>query len=908
MSMNDFRLFEATPGLRILLRPDAPTYTIVAVTNDYLKLLGVPRSVVVGKGHLDCFKEAPRQQFIGEEKLEESFEYVIREKTAHEIPVQRFDLPGNNGSLILKQWKLMNVPVLNEAGAVEYIIHTIVDITDGLKADIEVASLPGMEKAYRFFMNAPVIIGYLRGDDYVIELANEGLLRVWDRSGDVIGKPLFSAIPELEKQGVRKLLDDVRRTGTPFFAYEYPLTFHRAGKSETLYFDFVYQPLYENEGDKIASGVISVGHEVTQQVQARHKFRNVLDQANDPIVILMGREMILDVANEALYTVWGVDRSAIGKSFVQLFPELVEQGFLHILQSVYDTGLPFQGYETPAYFYDTEGVRRTFYVNFKCQPYREPSGVISGVLLLGSNVTAQVLAKRELEASQRKWRDIANAMPVIVWTANADGSLLFFNDQWYQFTGLSEKESVGLGWTTVLHPDDQEKCLKAWDEARAAARLYELEVRYRRREGDYRWVLSRGLPIREHGKVVAWYGTSTDIHERKKLEANLEDMVRERTRELEEKNRLLDNILRHSSNGISVSELIFDESGNVVDAITILANDAAVTSSGIPRDIYLTKTATELAPGIIESPYGQACIKTQQTGEPSVMQYFLDLTSRWLELTISKMDDQHLIHIFTDITPIKNAQLQLEKSIEDLRYANTNLEEFAYAASHDLKEPVRKVQFFANRLKEDLNEKLDHKQQKLFERLENSAARMLKLIDDLLEYSQSAKGSSEHVEISLMDQMQIVLEDLDLEVAQKGATISFENLPSIRGNKRQIHQLFQNLISNALKYSKPETPPEIVIASQQVSGKDVLKDLPPEALDTMYFMITVSDNGIGFEPRFADVIFNVFTRLHSDPRYRGTGIGLAIVKKVVESHHGHIWAEGVPDKGSTFTILLPVLN
>jgi signal transduction histidine kinase len=120
--------------------------------------------------------------------------------------------------------------------------------------------------------------------------------------------------------------------------------------------------------------------------------------------------------------------------------------------------------------------------------------------------------------------------------------------------------------------------------------------------------------------------------------------------------------------------------------------------------------------------------------------------------------------------------------------------------------------------------------------------------------------------------------------------------------------LFQNLISNALKYSKPETPPEIVIASQQVSGKDVLKDLPPEALDTMYFMITVSDNGIGFEPRFADVIFNVFTRLHSDPRYRGTGIGLAIVKKVVESHHGHIWAEGVPDKGSTFTILLPVLN
>ena len=906
--MNDFRLFEATPGLRIVVCPDAPTYTIVAVTNDFLKLLGVSRNAVVGKGHLDCFKGTSRQQFIGMEKLEESFQYVIREKTTHEIPVQRFDLPEKNGSLILKHWRLMNVPVLNDAGAVEYIIHTIVDVTDELKADVEVASLPGMEKAYRFFMNAPVIIGYLRGDDYVIELANEGLLRVWNKTGEVIGKPLFSAMPELEKQGIRKLLDDVRHTGKPFFAYEYPLTFHREGKSETLYFDFVYQPLYENEGDEIASGVISVGHEVTQQVQARHKFKNVLDQANDPIVILVGREMILDVANEALYNSWKVDRSAIGKSFVQLFPELVDQGFLHILQSVYDTGVPFHGYETRAYFYDPKGVKRTFYVNFKCQPYREPTGLISGVLLLGSDVTAQVLAKRELEASQRKWRDIANSMPVIVWTANADGSLQFFNDQWYRFTGLSEEQSVGYGWTSVLHPEDYDTCLKAWEEATATARLYELELRYKRKEGDYRWVLARGLPVKEHGKVVAWYGTSTDIHERKQLEAHLEEMVHERTIELEEKNRLLDNILKHSSNGISVSELIFDESGNIVDAITILANDAAVTSSGLPRDIYLTKRATELDPGIIESPYGQACIRTQQTGEPSVMQYFFEFTSRWLELTISKMDDQHLIHIFTDITPIKNAQLQLEKSIEDLRYANTNLEEFAYAASHDLKEPVRKIQFFANRLKEDLIEKLDLKQQKLFERLENSAARMLKLIDDLLEYSQAAKGTSEHVEISLMDQIQIVLDDLDLEIAQKRATISFQNLPTIRGNKRQIHQLFQNLISNALKYSKPDTSPEILIASKRVRGKEVLKDLPPEALERTYFMITVSDNGIGFESRFADTIFNVFTRLHSDPRYRGTGIGLAIVKKVVASHEGFIWAEGVPDKGSTFTILLPDLN
>lgn len=205
-------------------------------------------------------------------------------------------------------------------------------------------------------------------------------------------------------------------------------------------------------------------------------------------------------------------------------------------------------------------------------------------------------------------------------------------------------------------------------------------------------------------------------------------------------------------------------------------------------------------------------------------------------------------------------------------------------------------------------DKLDVQQQRSFERLESSAARMLKLIDDLLEYSQAGRGASQHEDISLTDAIKAVLEDLDLEISRKRAKVTFQSLPAITGNKRQVHQLFQNLISNALKYSKPDCPPEISITSKRVRGKDVMKDLPPEAGEKMFFVIRVSDNGIGFEPRFADSIFHVFMRVHSDPQYRGSGIGLAIVKKVVDSHQGYIWAESLPDKGSTFTILFPDVN
>jgi signal transduction histidine kinase len=400
-------------------------------------------------------------------------------------------------------------------------------------------------------------------------------------------------------------------------------------------------------------------------------------------------------------------------------------------------------------------------------------------------------------------------------------------------------------------------------------------------------------------------GTKKDITEEKRAAQVLEQKIEDRTRELEAQKSLLNNILTNSSNGISVTEMIRDETGNIIDARTILANAAAVNYIGLPKDIFLSKTAVELDPNILSSSYGQTCLNTLRTGEPALSQYFMELTGRWQELTISKMDEDHLIHIFTDITPIKEAQLQLERTVEELRRSNTNLEEFAYAASHDLKEPVRKVHFFSEKIRSTLHDRMTEQEKQSFDRMELAAKRMNSLIDDLLSYSQISIRPRTFEAVNMNQMIELVLQDLDLEIEGSGATVTVDNLFTIQGHHRQLQQAFQNLIGNALKYRKPDVAPQIKVRYSKVKGHETALHLAVEEGRKTFYCITIQDNGIGFEQQDAERIFNVFTRLHGNAEYRGTGIGLSIVRKVVENHNGYIWAESTPGEGATFNVLLP---
>jgi PAS domain S-box-containing protein len=499
-------------------------------------------------------------------------------------------------------------------------------------------------------------------------------------------------------------------------------------------------------------------------------------------------------------------------------------------------------------------------------------------------------------------------MPQIIWATKPDGYHEFYNKQWYDYTGLSYEQSKDTGWNNVVHPEDQQRAWEVWKKSLKTGEPYEIEYRFKRYDGEYHWFLGRALPLRDDaGNILKWYGTCTDIDEQKKASELLEQKVKERTHELENQKNLLDNILKNSSNGISVTEMIRDEQGVIYDAKTILANESAVKYVGLPKEIYLTKTAVELVPGIIDSPYGQTCINTLTTGEPALIQYYLDIAGRWLELTLSKMDDNRLIHIFTDVTSVKESQLQLERTINELKRSNANLEEFAYAASHDLKEPIRKIRTFSERIKNKLEGRLLDEDQHYFQRMDKASERMQLLIDDLLEYSHVSTANNYSDDIDLKKKVMQVLEDIEVAVTEKDAKIVVGALPVIKGHRRQLQQLFQNLITNALKFSKPGVSPEIHISSSVVTGEDISAfELVEDTKNKLYNLLEIRDNGIGFQQEYADKIFRMFQRLHGKAEYEGTGIGLAIVRKVVENHKGFIRAYSKPGEGATFKILLPI--
>jgi signal transduction histidine kinase len=269
------------------------------------------------------------------------------------------------------------------------------------------------------------------------------------------------------------------------------------------------------------------------------------------------------------------------------------------------------------------------------------------------------------------------------------------------------------------------------------------------------------------------------------------------------------------------------------------------------------------------------------------------------------MDDDHLINVFMDITATKEAQLKQQKLLEELQRSNTNLEEFAYAASHDLKEPIRKVLFFSDRIKSKLEGRMDTEDQRLFERLENATRRMESLVDDLLAFSQVSQTPRQMGTVDLNMVIARVLEDLELEIMEKKAVIHCHSLASVQGFARQLQQLFLNLLGNALKYIKPGATPEIWIECSRIKGQDIEIRLDPSELASQFFCIEVRDNGIGFDSKDAERIFNVFTRLHGNTEFRGTGIGLSIARRVVQNHGGYITAESEPDHGAKFRVFLP---
>jgi light-regulated signal transduction histidine kinase (bacteriophytochrome) len=269
-------------------------------------------------------------------------------------------------------------------------------------------------------------------------------------------------------------------------------------------------------------------------------------------------------------------------------------------------------------------------------------------------------------------------------------------------------------------------------------------------------------------------------------------------------------------------------------------------------------------------------------------------TPVWVELAVALARDPHghpqyEIAIFDDITERKKAEAALREAHEELKRSNSELEQFAYVASHDLQEPLRMVSSYTQLVMKRYGERLDGDAREFMAYVVDGAARMKQLIEDLLAYSRVGTKGKEFKPVPLENALKRAITNLRAAIEESGAEITHDALPTVDADEVQLAQLFQNLMGNALKFRGAEKPHLRISCSEKDNE----------------FEIRVQDNGIGIEPQYFERIFMLFQRLHTKGDYPGTGIGLAICKKVVERHGGRIWVESEPGRGSSFNFTLP---
>ncbi|HEY1023345.1 MAG TPA: PAS domain-containing protein, partial [Flavisolibacter sp.] len=440
----DLSLFEATPGLRAVFLPDTPRFTLIAISHDMCRYVGMPRERFIGKSVFDAFPANPDDtENTGHKNLLASLNEVVRTRAPHQMQRQRYDVAIGGGVFREIYWQNNSVPLLDAQGQLCCIIHTAQDITEQVKAEKREAHLRGIERVHRLFMETPLVIGIARGKDYILELANPEALRLWDKDPGIIGKPLLEGIPEAATQNIIPLFDEVVRTGKPYIGKAVPVVTQRQNREEVHYFDMVYQPYYD-EGSEKPSGVFTLSYDVTELVEARkrveeneEKYRSLFESMDQGFCVL---EMIFDEkgrpvdyrfleANPVFEELTGL-KNSLGKTARELVPNL-ESHWFTLYGNVALTGKAIRFTE------GSEAMGRWFDV----YAYRPAGADNSKVALLFTNITEQRKSQAAIQASEERLRQMLEQAPVaITLMRGPDLVIESINDPMLDIIGKGKKE------------------------------------------------------------------------------------------------------------------------------------------------------------------------------------------------------------------------------------------------------------------------------------------------------------------------------------------------------------------------------------------------------------------------------------------------------------------------------------
>jgi PAS domain S-box-containing protein len=592
---------------------------------------------------------------------------------------------------------------------------------------------------------------------------------------------------------------------------------------------------------------------------------------------------------------------------------------------------------------------------------------VVAIVQVTADITEPTLSDQKLQRTERQLAEALDIAQVGTWMWDLVSDKIVADKNLSRMFGLTEQQgTTGLpvdAFMEAIHPDDRKRVRGEIAKSIKQRTLFDTEYRTVGRDGAVHWLLVRGrIETDASDKPIRFPGVLLDITERKRAELTRSFLVQAST--------ALTSSLDYNKTLKTIARLAVPDIADwcVVDVLEDgVLHQVAVAHKDPKKVAWANDLRKKLGMNRLDDD--TAVARVIRSGEPTFVpvidEALLKRTSttpdrlklaKQLELSgmiaVPLIADKKVMGAITLILggsnrhynksdldmavelanhaslAIANARLfdetraelrkrvQLEEKLRqanddleqrvldrtkklkalntDLNRSNQELQDFAYVASHDLQEPLRKIQAFGNLLEQEYADKLEEGADYLH-RMQKAAARMSSLITDLLSFSRVTSKVQEFVPVDLKVIALEVVEDLYARVSDTKGTVRIASLPTINADPLQMRQLLQNLIGNALKFHKPEVPPEVT-----VSATTVTKD------GQHYVQLSVSDNGVGFDQKYVDRIFAVFQRLHGRDAYEGTGIGLAVCRKIVERHHGTITAKSRPDKGAVFLIRLPV--
>ncbi len=714
------------------------------------------------------------------------------------------------------------------------------------------------------------------------------------------------------------LINQVKTTNQSFFIENQLLPIYRNGHMEDVYWTYSYSSVIGESG-KI-EGVLVVCNETTEHVQAIRRMeslknkhateesnlRNIIHQAPVAMCIFRGEDFEVEITNDKMLELWGTERDLVlNKPIFEGLPEARDQGFEKILRDVYNTGETFQAFRQPVNLPRPGGIQ-TIFINYVYEALKDEEGEISGIMAVAIDVTEAEIARKKLEENETLLRSVVESAPFPIGVYTGREMRIKLLNQAIIDVWDKGSDIVGKLYSEVLPELENQQIYPqlegVYDTGKPFhARNQRVDLVVDGRLQTYYFNYSFTPLFDQEGNVFGVMNTAADV-----TDLNIAKQ------KVEQSERNFRNMVKQAP----VAMCIMIGPDHIVD----VANDQFLTIWNKTEEEVLNKPIFQEIPSLHSQDLQSLLSRVYEQGESytanerpvTYLRHGKPVTG-YQNFVYEPYKDAHgnvlgILTIATDVTEQVIARHKIEDIVAertlDLQKSNDELTQFAYITSHDLQEPARKIKTFSEMLEKRLGNEIDDKSALYVDKIKNSSERMLTLIRDVLGISQLSEERKQFSRVSLENILDETLGDFELMIEQQQVNIRRDSLPEISAIPIQMRQLFGNLISNAFKFSKKDEALELHITSRELEKNVPLKtELKP---GRQYVQLKFKDNGIGFNQNNAEQIFNIFQRLHGKSEYQGTGIGLAMCKKIVENHSGYIYAESSPGEGAAFYVILPV--